>query len=41
MNGGQVVNENGRTRTLGPHFILRDYLVRVISPCNCWAAEFG
>jgi hypothetical protein len=41
LNGGQVVNENGRTRTLGPHFILRDYLFRVISPCNCWAAEFG
>ena len=41
VNGGQIVNENGRTRTLGPHFILRDYLFRVISPCNCWAAEFG
>ncbi len=41
LNGGQVVNENGRKRTLGPHFILRDFLVRVISPCNCWAAEFG
>jgi lipopolysaccharide assembly outer membrane protein LptD (OstA) len=41
LNGGQLVNENGRTRTLGPHFILRDYLLRVISPCNCWAAEFG
>ena len=28
-------------RTLGPHFTLRDYLLRFISPCNCWAAEFG
>jgi len=41
LNGGQIVNENGRKRTLGPHFILRDFLFRVISPCNCWAAEFG
>jgi hypothetical protein len=41
LNGGQIVNDNGRKRTLGPHFILRDYLLRVISPCNCWAAEFG
>jgi lipopolysaccharide assembly outer membrane protein LptD (OstA) len=35
----QVVN--GKTTTLGPHFILRDYLLRFVSPCNCWAAEFG
>lgn len=41
LNGGQIVEENGRKRTLGPHFILRDYLFRIISPCNCWAAEFG
>jgi LPS-assembly protein len=41
VNGGQVVNENGRARKLGPHFILRDYLFRMISPCNCWAAEIG
>lgn len=32
---------NGKTTTLGPHFTLRDYLLRFISPCNCWAAEFG
>ena len=35
----QVVN--GKSTTLGPHFILRDYLLRFVSPCNCWAAEFG
>jgi hypothetical protein len=32
---------NGKQTTLGPHFTLRDYLLRFISPCNCWAAEFG
>jgi lipopolysaccharide assembly outer membrane protein LptD (OstA) len=32
---------NGKTTTLGPHFTLRDYLLRFISPCQCWAAEFG
>jgi lipopolysaccharide assembly outer membrane protein LptD (OstA) len=32
---------NGKTTSLGPHFTLRDYLLRFISPCNCWAAEFG
>ena len=33
---------NTKTRgRSGPHFMLRDYLLRFISPCNCWAAEFG
>jgi LPS-assembly protein len=26
---------------LGPHFLERDYLVRLISRCNCWALEAG
>ena len=25
----------------GPHFLERDYLVRVISRCNCWIVEAG
>jgi hypothetical protein len=28
-------------RTLGPHFLERDYLVRLISRCNCWMLEAG
>jgi lipopolysaccharide assembly outer membrane protein LptD (OstA)/nucleoside-diphosphate-sugar epimerase len=40
VNGGSS-SGNNRTRKLGPHFILRDYLFRVISACNCWAAEVG
>ena len=41
LNGGELVNQNGRLQTVGPHFIERDYLFRLISRCNCWAAEFG
>jgi len=41
LNGGELVNENGRLQAVGPHFIERDYLFRLISRCNCWAAEFG
>ena len=26
---------------LGPHFLERDYLVRLISRCNCWVLEAG
>src|SRR5262249_59660255 len=41
LNGGQLVKENGRFENVGPHFIERDYILRLISRCNCWAAEFG
>ena len=41
LNGGQLVKQNGRFENVGPHFIERDYLLRLISRCNCWAAEFG
>jgi LPS-assembly protein len=27
--------------TLGPHFLERDYFVRLISACNCWVLEAG
>ncbi|HZP41388.1 MAG TPA: LPS assembly protein LptD [Candidatus Binatia bacterium] len=26
---------------LGPHFNERDYVLRIISPCNCWILEAG
>jgi hypothetical protein len=29
------------TGELGPHFLERDYLVRLISRCNCWVLEAG
>ncbi len=40
LNSGTIF-ENDVPREVGPHFILREYLFRFISPCNCWAAEFG
>jgi hypothetical protein len=33
--------ENNKTVTFGPRFLERDYFVRLTSPCNCWAVEFG
>jgi hypothetical protein len=29
------------TETLGPHFLERDYLLRIISRCQCWVIEAG
>jgi LPS-assembly protein len=29
------------TGRLGPHFLERDYLVRLISRCNCWVLDAG
>src|SRR5206468_1187804 len=29
------------TATLGPHFLERDYLLRLISRCNCWVIQAG
>ncbi len=31
----------GTTSTLGPHFLERDYLLRLISRCNCWVLQAG
>jgi hypothetical protein len=31
----------GQTEILGPHFLERDYLLRLISRCNCWILEAG
>ena len=31
----------GTTPTTGPHFPERDYLLRIISRCNCWLVEAG
>jgi hypothetical protein len=42
LNTTPQVNSKGRPiAPLGPHFALWDALFRIISPCNCWAAEFG
>jgi len=31
----------GNTPTIGPHFLERDYALRLISRCNCWLLEAG
>ncbi len=37
----QAVNSANQPVTLGPHFLERDYLLRLISRCNCWAIDVG
>jgi LPS-assembly protein len=32
---------NGAPLLTGPHFLERDYLLRIISRCNCWVLEAG
>ncbi|MCW5893816.1 MAG: LPS-assembly protein LptD [bacterium] len=41
LDGGPVVRENGTVEVVGPGFLERDYLFRLISKCNCWAIEAG
>jgi hypothetical protein len=41
LNSSTVADANGRTHLVGPHFLERDYLLRVISRCNCWLLEAG
>ncbi|HYR95899.1 MAG TPA: LPS assembly protein LptD [Candidatus Binatus sp.] len=41
QKNGSVLVQNGEVQTIGPHFLERDYLVRVISRCNCWMIEAG
>jgi LPS-assembly protein len=42
FNEGLVFDSNTKkSRPVGAHFVLREYLFRYISPCNCWAAEVG
>jgi LPS-assembly protein len=38
-----VVDDQGRAtgELLGPHFLERDYFLRLISRCNCWLLEAG
>jgi hypothetical protein len=31
----------GQSETLGPHFLERDYLLRIMSRCNCWVLDVG
>ena len=40
LNSTTTVSDN-KTTTLGPHFLERDYLLRLISRCNCWVLEAG
>src|SRR4029077_9943586 len=37
----QAVQPGGLIETLGPHFLERDYIMRLISRCNCWSVDFG
>lgn len=41
LDGGLAVNEDGITEEVGPGFLERSYLFRLISRCNCWAVDFG
>lgn len=40
-NGQLVLDKNNQPKITGPHFLERDYLVRLISRCNCWVVEAG
>ncbi|HLY37691.1 MAG TPA: LPS assembly protein LptD, partial [Candidatus Binatia bacterium] len=39
--GAAVLGANGLQETTGPHFLERDYLLRLVSRCNCWVLEAG
>jgi hypothetical protein len=41
FNSGQALNQDNQLITVPPSFLERDYFVRVISKCNCWALEAG
>ncbi len=42
FNDGFVFDGNQKkSKQVGAHFVLRQYLLRYISPCDCWAAEVG
>jgi LPS-assembly protein len=41
QDGRVVTNPNGSAKLTGGHFLERDYLVRLISRCNCWMIEAG
>lgn len=41
LDGGFVVDEDGHPKEVGPGFLERSYLLRLISRCNCWAVDFG
>jgi lipopolysaccharide assembly outer membrane protein LptD (OstA) len=40
-NGAVITDKNGAPEVIGAHFLERDYLVRLISRCNCWVIEAG
>jgi hypothetical protein len=39
--GAGVLGPNGLQEFTGPHFLERDYLLRLVSRCNCWVIEAG
>jgi LPS-assembly protein len=41
LNETDAIDENGRPTKIGPHFLERNYLVRLISRCNCWILDAG
>ena len=41
FNGGIAYNQDGQLVNVGPGFLERDYFLRLISKCNCWAIEAG
>jgi hypothetical protein len=49
FNSAEQISSSGKIETdaagtplqTGPHFLERDYLLRIISRCNCWVVEAG
>jgi lipopolysaccharide assembly outer membrane protein LptD (OstA) len=41
LNETNTIDENGQSSNIGPHFLERNYLVRLISRCNCWILDAG
>jgi len=39
--GNVVTDKSGAPELTGSHFLERDYLVRIISRCNCWVIDAG
>lgn len=41
LNETEAFDLNGKPTKIGPHFLERNYLLRLISRCNCWIVDAG
>jgi LPS-assembly protein len=41
LTATQGFDQEGNPTTIDPGFLEQDYFIRLTSPCNCWAFEFG